>query len=111
MKSKQWMLSSGRKLIVDKGSSLVVTVWYSLYTVFTTVRPSNRYAVVLPILDRILSMGFVVVPVVVILEEHGFDYTVSGECDGRDSEAREGALEAVPPSEGAGVPPLFTVEA
>jgi hypothetical protein len=43
-----------------------------------------------------------------ILEEQLLGNEVSGECDGRDAEAGEGALEAVEAGEGAGVSPLLT---
>ena len=56
-------------------------------------------------------MLFLMVSVMVVLEEQCLDYAVSSKCDGRNAEAGEGALEAVPPSEGAGVPPMFTVGA
>jgi hypothetical protein len=42
-----------------------------------------------------------------ILEEQLLGYKVAGECDGRDAEAGEGALEAVEACEGAGVSPLL----
>jgi len=46
----------------------------------------------------------------VIWEEEGFDDAVSGECDGRNTKARKGPFEAVPPGEGASVSPGLTVE-
>ena len=49
--------------------------------------------------------------VVFVLEEQGFDHAVSSKGNGRNAEAGERALETVPPSEGAGIPPLFTVVA
>jgi hypothetical protein len=58
-----------------------------------------------------MSVVVVAMSVVVVAEEHGFYYTVSGECNSRNAETREGALEAVPPTEGAGVAPLFTADA
>lgn len=88
-------------------------MWYSLYTVFhsgkTLSKPVRQTCS--PILHRHLSHGLVVVSVVIVLEEQFLNHAVSGECDGCNTEAREGALEAVPPREGAGVPPLFTVGA
>jgi hypothetical protein len=82
-------------------------VWYSLYTVFTAVRPeANRYAERAFLSATALSVMTLVV--VLVLEEEGFDHAVSSECDGCDAEAGEGALEAVPPREGARVPPLLT---
>jgi hypothetical protein len=44
-----------------------------------------------------------------VLEEQLLSYQVHTECDCRDAEARERALESVPPCEGAGVAPGFAV--
>lgn len=72
---------------------------------------ANQYAECAALLHDFLSRGHVMMSVVVVLEEQGLDDTVSGECDGRNAEAWEGALETVPPTEGTGIPPLFTVVA
>ena len=53
-------------------------------------------------------MLLVVVFVVLFREKESLYYEVAGECDCRDAEAGERALEAVPSCEGAGVPPSFT---
>lgn len=52
----------------------------------------------------------IVVSRVVVFEEHLLSDEVSGECDGGDAEAREGALEAVEAGEGPCVSPLLTVQ-
>jgi hypothetical protein len=44
-----------------------------------------------------------------IFEEQLLGNEVSGESNGRDAEAGEGALEAVEACEGAGVSPLLTI--
>jgi hypothetical protein len=44
-----------------------------------------------------------------VLEEEFFGNQVAGKGDGGDAEAGEGALEAVETSEGACVPPMFTI--
>jgi hypothetical protein len=49
-----------------------------------------------------------IVVTALILEEQLLGNEVSGECDGRDAEAGEGALEAVEAGEGACVSPLLT---
>lgn len=46
---------------------------------------------------------------VLLREEELLDDEVSGKCDCRDAEAREGALEAVKPGEWSCVSPLLAV--
>jgi hypothetical protein len=55
-------------------------------------------------------MRLLMVFVVCVLKKHGFDYDVSGECDRCDTEAGEGALEAVPSCERASVSPGLTMK-
>ena len=49
------------------------------------------------------------VVVVVVLHEEVLIQAVAGKGDGRDAEAGEGVLEAVPPGEAAGVAPRLAV--
>ena len=56
-------------------------------------------------------MVALIVVSVLVIEEQLLGNNVSGECDGGYSEAREGALEAVPPCKGTGIPPDFTIGA
>jgi hypothetical protein len=58
-----------------------------------------------------LSSGLVMVSALVFEESELLCGKVGAECDGRDAEAREGALEALEAGEGSGVPPLFTADA
>lgn len=53
-------------------------------------------------------MRALLVVTMLLLEEQLLGYQVDTECDRRDAEAGEGALEAVPAREGTGVSPLFT---
>ena len=43
-----------------------------------------------------------------VLEEKLLSCQITRKCDGRNAETGEGALEAIPPREGAGVSPCFT---
>lgn len=52
-----------------------------------------------------LSMG---VAVVCVLEEKLLGHNVDGECARGNPEARERALESIPPGEGTGVSPCLT---
>jgi len=42
-----------------------------------------------------------------ILDEDCFIRKIASECDGRDAESWEGALETVPPREWPGIPPCL----
>lgn len=56
-------------------------------------------------------MLLIVVFMMCVREEESLHYDISGECDRRDAEAGEGAFEAVPSCEGAGISPGFAVKA
>lgn len=56
------------------------------------------------------SVVTLIVVRMVVLEKELLSNQVSGECDCRDAEAGEGALEAVPPGEGACVSPLLAAK-
>lgn len=52
-----------------------------------------------------MSLAMILVP-----QKQVFIAQVNGEGDGRDAEAGESTLEAIPSGEGAGVPPFLPVE-
>lgn len=88
-------------------------MWYSLHSSHSIETQMTQYArgcksSSCPVLEANLRcLG--VVSALVFQQSSLFGGEVDSECDRRDAEAGEGALEAVEACEGAGVPPLLTV--
>ena len=83
---------------------------FHIYSLRSEDSRINRYAITCSSLYVSgASMLLIVVFVMRIREEESLHYDVSSECDRRNAEAGEGALEAVPSCERTGVSPGFAV--